>query len=186
MTAENVTVTVGTNDSLVAGNYSFQQQVDDWPDVQDKYVLIYVPVLLTLQSADKYEKRYGLPVVIAKGKRFSASIKDDLAFEDHPQNVPLPKGWFMQIFEAKIPLNLLSKSFQIEVHYVQPNFPGNVAGYVPLNPPKDSMSSEVTFTAIKGRALRPLGFFSGLSSPKNQLTFTPQDRKLISARLVKQ
>jgi len=186
MTSEDVTITVGKEHSTVSGRFSFQQQADDWPEVPDTHVLVYVPVLLSQQTAERYEKQFGPPVVIAEGKRFSSSIRNDLAFENSPESVPLPKGWFMQVFEAEVPLKLLSKSFQIDVSYVQPNFPNSVAGYVPIRPPKDTVHSKVVFTPIEGFGLRPVGFLSALAPRRNQLTFTPQDRKLIAARLSKQ
>lgn len=191
MVAEDVQVEVGEGLSRVKGSYVFQQGEDDWPAVRDTHVVIYVPVLLPADDRT-YEENHGTPVVTAGGRRISTFIRNDLSTGNEPREVPLPKGWRMQIFECEVPLAGLGGNigspegdrgnFEVEVEYVQPHFAGNTSAYVPLAPP--DKGGTIRFVAAPGRTLKPVGVLSGLAPARAEITVRPRDRKLIRVRVV--
>jgi len=183
MTSEQVSVEVGKGHSTVSGDYGFQQRPDDWAGIKPLYVLIYVPVILSEQWAKKYESTFGPPVVSTAGRDFPAGIRNDLALGDSPESVELPKGWFLQIYEVKIPLRYVSENFDIKLKYIQPNFDGDRVGYVPFLPPDNPTNSRITFRAPADASIRRVGFLSSLSPKKSTIDFTPKDRRLVSVGL---
>lgn len=181
MTAEDVQITVGPDHSLVSGTFSFRQQRDVWPEVADTHVRVRIPVLLSPQTADGYERKFGVPVVAVKGRNFPARIYK--SFESMSDTTSLPKGWFLRDYEARIPLSLISEKFDIHVRYTQPNFPDGRAGYRPVDPPADPANAKITFKPVEGCKLRAPGAFAGLGPGKARLEFTPKHGELIAVRL---
>ncbi len=184
MTAEKVMITVGQDRSTVKGDFTFHLGSDDWPEKKDTHVLVYIPVLLSHQSDENYRRLFGTPIVSIRGQNFPCFTRNDLSYGDEPQSVKLPKGWSMRIFEGKIPLHLVSQTFRVGITYIQPNFPGQVAGYVPLLPPKDASFSEILFVAPEGHSIRKTGLSYAFQPGEKQLSFKPEDRKLLTVRLV--
>lgn len=186
MTSEQVKVDVHNGHSIVSGDYSFQQRPDDWAGIKPLYVLIYIPVILSEKWIKKYESTFGPPVVSTGGREFPAEIRNDLALGDTPESVKLPKGWFLQTYEVKIPLRYISENFDIKLKYIQPNFDGNRVGYVPFLPPDNTTKSSITFRAPANASIRRVGFLSVFSPRESVIEFTPIDRKLISVQLQQQ
>jgi len=183
MISEKVIVEVGRYHSTVSGDYGFRQKPDNWPGIKPLYVLIYVPVILSEQWAKKYEGTFGPPVVTTAGRDFPAGIRNDLALGDAPESVKLPKGWFLQIYEAKIPLRYISERFDIKLKYIQPNFDGDHVGYVPFLPPDNPTNSKIVFHAPADTLLRKDGFLSAFSPRKPTIEFSPKDRHIVSVGL---
>lgn len=184
MTAENVTITMQTGTSQVEGRYTFELQKDDWPQDADTHVIIFIPVLL---PTDAGRQKDPAPRLRLGSRSFLGSIRNDLAPEGAPRSVEgLPKGWFLCNYEVIIPRHLLKQAFTVEVSYSQPHFPGNICGYVPVNPPKSPGTSRIRFVAGTGVALKPLGWLWRLPwrSSAACLDFVPEDRRLICVRCV--
>ncbi len=88
------------------------------------------------------------------------------------------------MYEAKIPLSAVARKFDASIHYVQPNFPGHIAGYVPIHPPEPAGKSKIVFVPANGHALRPPGLLATFRRPVERIEFTPQNQKLVTARFV--
>lgn len=183
MTSEQVTVDVAPAQSLVTGNYSFQQEPDDWTIQPDKYVLIYLPIILSEKDINSYSKQFQAPVVTVGNRAFSAKLTEELGMVGQPEPVKLPKGWRLRLYEAKIPLSIIAPKFDVSIKYVQPNFPGDIVAYVPFFPPHSADSASVAFVASKGYGVTKAGLLSPLFHPQPRLEFLPLHRKLISVRL---
>jgi hypothetical protein len=186
MTAENVTITMQTGASLVQGHYTFELQKDDWPEDADTHVIIFIPVLL---PANAGRQKHSSPRLKLGSRSFLGSIRHDLAPQGAPRSVEgMPKGWFLCNYEVIIPLHLLKQAFTVEVSYSQPHLPGNICGYVPMNPPKSPGASRIRFVAGTGVALKRQGWLWRLpwSSSAACLDFVPEDRRLICVRCVPQ
>ncbi|GAT34548.1 hypothetical protein TSACC_22973 [Terrimicrobium sacchariphilum] len=184
MLAEDVVITVDRDASSVSGRYVFQQQKDVWPEVRDSHVLICVPVLLPKGGAAAYEHRYGTPTVTIGDRAFPTKAGENFYPDILPAQVRLPKGWHFAVYEAKIPLSAVARKFDASIHYVQPNFPGHIAGYVPIHPPEPAGKSKIVFVPANGHALRPAGFLATFRRPVERIEFTPQNQKLVTARFV--
>ncbi|PTX98681.1 hypothetical protein DB345_02905 [Spartobacteria bacterium LR76] len=184
MLAEDVIITVDRDESSVSGRYVFLQQKDVWPEVRDSHVLIYIPVLLPKGGAAAYEHRYGTPTVTVGGKTFPTKIGEDPYADLPPIQGRLPKGWGFTIYEVNIPLSAVARKFEASIHYVQPNFPGHIAGYVPIHPPEPAGKSQIVFVPANGHALRPTGLLATFRRPVERIEFTPQNQKLVTARFV--
>ena len=169
--------------SLVFGTYTFQQEPDNWPIQADKYVLIYLPIILSEKDANSYNKKYQAPGVCVGSHAFVAKPVKETGMVGHPEPVDLPKGWMIQLYQAKIPLSIVEPHFTVSVAYVQPNFPGDVSVYIPFFPPHKSELATVSFMAPQGYGLGKVGLFSFGSDTKPQLDFRALDRKLIAVRL---
>jgi len=184
MLAEDVIITVNRDESSVSGRYFFQQEKDVWPEVRDSHVSIYVPVLLPKGGASAYEHRYGTPTVTIGNRTFPTKASEDFYADILPTPVRLPKGWGFTVYEANIPLSVVARRFETSVRYVQPNFPGHIAGYMPIHPPNPAGKSQIVFVPANGHALQPTGLFAILRHPVERIAFSPQDQKLVTARFV--
>ncbi len=184
MLAEDVIITVNRDASSVSGRYVFQQEKDVWPEVPDSHVSIYVPVLLPKGGASAYEHRYGTPTVTIGGRTFPTKAGEDSYADILPTPVRFPKGWGFTVYEANIPLSVVAQKFEACVRYVQPNFPGHIAGYMPIHPPDPAGKSQIVFVPANGHALRPTGLFAIFRRPAEQIAFSPQDQKLVTVRFV--
>lgn len=184
MLSEDVVITVDRDVSPVSGHYVFQQQKDIWPEVRDSHVLICVPVLLPKGGGAAYEHRYGTPTATIGGKSFPTKASEDSYVNSLSTQARLPNGWEFAVYEAKIPLSAVARKFEADIHYMQPNFPGHIAGYVPIHPPEPAGKSKVVFVPANGRALRPTGFLATFRRPVERIAFSPQDQKLVTARFV--
>jgi hypothetical protein len=102
-------------------------------------------VLLPKGGAAAYEHRYGTPTVTIGGRAFPAKAWENFYSDILPAQVRLPKGWQFAVYEAKIPLSAVARKFDASIHYVQPNFPGHIAGYVPIHPPEPAGKSKIVF-----------------------------------------
>lgn len=186
MTAENVTITMQPGTSLVQGLYTFELQKDHWPEDADSHVIIFIPVLL---PADAGRQKNHAPGLKLGNRSFLGSIRNDLAPQGAPMSIEgLPKGWLLCNYEVTIPLHLLKQAFTVEVSYSQPHFPGNICGYVPVNPPRSPGASRVRFVAGTGVALKRQGWRWRLpwSSSAACLDIVPEDRRLICVRCIPQ
>jgi len=183
MTSEQVTVDVAPTQSLVTGHYSFQQEPDDWTIQPDKYVLIYLPIILSEKEINSYNKQYQAPHVTVGSRTFTARFTEELGMVGQPEPVKLPKGWVVRLYEAKIPLSLIGPRFDVSISYVQPNFPGDTVAYIPFFPPHSAESASVSFVSSNGYGLTQAGFLSSLFYPQPRLEFRPLDRKMIAVRL---
>jgi hypothetical protein len=187
MIAEKVDVSVGKDQSIVSGVYTFRQEKDDWPDEKDTHVLIYVPVILPSKGDAAYDKRYKAPVVTLNGESIERHIRNDISLEDDPTGRPdgLPKGWYLYGYEYEIPLKTLKRIFSINIKYSQLHFPGDVAGYVPIQPPKQHDLAKITFHADRGHVLKPYAarFFFQPSYPT--IDVFPEHYKLIRVKSIK-
>lgn len=184
MLAEDVVITVDRDVSIVSGRYVFQQEKDVWPEVRDSHVSIYVPVLLPKGGASAYEHHYGTPTVTIGGRTFPTKAGEDTYADNLPTPVRLPKGWGFTVYEANIPLSFVAQKFEAGVRYVQPNFPGHIAGYVPIHPPDPAGKSQIVFVPANGHALRPTGLLAIFRRPVERIAFSPQNQKLVTARFV--
>lgn len=183
MTSEQVMVQVRPMRSLVFGTYTFQQEPDNWPMQEDKYVLIYLPIILSEKDANSYSKQCQSPKVCVGSHAFVAKPVKEPGMVGHPEPVDLPKGWVIQLYQAKILLSIIKPQFTVSVAYVQPNFPGEVTAYIPFFPPHEAELATVSFMPPQGYGLAKVGLFSFLSDTKPRLDFRPLDRKLIAVRL---
>jgi hypothetical protein len=181
MLSENVMVTVGAGKSLVNGQFRFQQE----PPFARKHthVTIFVPIFLPdALTAERYVASNGSPRVEIAGRSFVAVRWDDITLEGSPDEVRLPRGWRMEIFVCNVPLRNVSPGFDVTVTYTQLHFPRDIVGYVPIRPPLDRKSCQITFSSEKGREVSPMSWFPPFSSGKHLLQFTPRDRKLIQVQ----
>ncbi len=182
MTAENVDIRVQSGASTVQGTYTFTQQKDDWPSVDDTPVIIFVPVFLPI-SNDNF--RHDPPMISLGTKKFEGQIRNDISLHDTPApDTDLPNGWYLAIYECSIPLEFIDQSFSIQVSYTQPHFKGDISGYVPLNPPDSTSNSAITFHADPGFALKPYkkSIFGQRSYPT--IEFKPEDQRLLRVRCI--
>jgi hypothetical protein len=178
MLSERVEVEVGAGKSLVNGHFRFQQEPP--LDRKHTHITIFVPVFLPDSLATRrYEALNGPPCVKIAGRSFPAAEWNDITLEGSPEEVRLPRGWQMRIYVCKVPLRFLQPSFDVAVTYTQLHFPNDIVGYVPIRPPSDKKSCQVTFTAQPGRELRQVSWCSALISGRRTLQFVPRDRKLI-------
>lgn len=184
MTAEKVLVSVGKDHSTVRGSYTFRQEEDDWPHVKDTHVTVYVPVLVPTKGVTEYERQFGTPAIWVRGKKFTCDINNDLSSGREPKSPELPRGWHMRSYEAKIPLNLVGKTFKLDITYTQPHFPRQKVGYVPLLPPKDTSNSDIVFEATAGHLLRREARFPAFQPKHERLSFKPEDGKLLVVQSV--
>lgn len=184
MLAEDVIITVDRDASSVSGRYVFQQEKDIWPEVRDSHVSIYVPVLLPKGGVAAYEHRFGTPTVTIGGRTFLTKASEDPSADGLPTQARLPKGWGFAVYEANIPLPAVARKFEAGIHYMQPNFPGHIAGYVPIHPPEPAGKSKIVFVPTNGHALRPTGLLTIFRRPTERIAFSPQDQKLVTARFV--
>jgi hypothetical protein len=183
MVSEDVTITVDREQSTVRGRYTFDtERAASFSFLRGFEV--FVPVLLTEEQIGQYEKSNGRPSVSLNGRRLNAILT-----EVGPASFPsasLPSGWRMVWFKSFVPREIVqsSRSIEVTVSYIQPNFGDGSAGYVPLHPSKKKGSSRVLFKGGKDLKLRSSGLFSFLSKSRPQLEFVPRHRKLIRVRLV--
>ena len=182
MTAEDVVVTVSPKVSTVSGTYTFRQEKDLWPEEKDTHVLIYVPVLFP-DNTEAPSKKSAPPMIWVGQRQFRCEPWS--ALSPPVGRDEMPKGWSFGVFWKEIPLHLVRENFTIVVKYVQPNFPGQRAGYIPMLPPEDVAKGRITFRPADGYALRPAGF-SAIFGPKSQEpSYHPKDRQLLTVKLVK-
>ena len=180
MTSEQVKIQVEPDYSTVSGDYAFRLRPNDWPGIAPTHVCVYVPVILTDKWAKRYDRIFGAPVTTTAGRDFPARMRNDLAFGDSRKSIKLPKGWFLLIYEAKIPLRYVPKNFDIRLKYIQPNFTGDHVGYVPFLPPQNLAKARISFSAPAEQSLRKDGWLSAFSPKRSMIEFSPKDRRLIS------
>jgi hypothetical protein len=186
MIAEDVRVMVGTGESKVSGVYKFRLDDTPWETSANARVRIYLPVPLARggSASDDSATAQDRPIVRLGRRQFTSVEKETLGYGDKMESVKLPKGWLMRFYLFEIPVRyFVAREFEITVDYVQPHFPGDIVGYVPLNPPRDPGAARIRFEAAKGRALKPAGLRL-FSKPMDSLEVQPLNRKLIQVRSV--
>ena len=184
MLSERVDVVVGAGKSRVDGVFRFQQEHPITN--RQTHITVFIPVFLPdLLATRRYDALYGSPRVEISGRGFSAVAWNDIQLKGSPESVPLPRGWYMQLYVCNVPLRILGGTFDAKVSYVQPHFPHDVAAYVPIRPPQNETACLVAFSAESGRKLRRVSWFSFLSSKKDILQVIPKDRKLIQVQSLK-
>ena len=184
MTREKVVVSVGAGRSIVTGVYSFKLIPGASARRTDDHITIFVPVLLpnTNGSAQAFAARCGLPSVRIRGRKFSGKEWNDIRLDGSPAEVNVPRGWYMALYVYNIPRQYVGQAFDAEISYIQPHFPGDIVGYVPLRPPRDRDSSLVHFAAQPDRRLRDLSGTQLFSLPTESLRIIPKDRVLIRVK----
>ena len=183
MVCEDVTVTVQSGNSQVCGKFTFEMDKDDWPKDPDTHVFVFIPVLLPVLGTPKTET---VPVLKLGNRRFKGVIRNDITVAGTPRFVcGLPKDWFLCVYEVSLPFHMLKKLFTIDVSYMQPHFPRDICGYVPVHPPKTFGASRIRFVADTGFALKKLGWSLFRNQGAEIMDFIPKDRHLISVRCIK-
>ncbi len=179
MTAEKVIVNVNADHSRVTGDYVFALGKDFTPDTPDTYVEISVPVILKEKAVADYTVKWGNPqlrvqnhTIICQHRQSWSPV--DSHSEDH-----------VEYFETRVPLKMLSQRFEVHVSYIQPHLPWRVSAYLPMLPPAEGLPAEVRFQAGQKMRLRRVGGFSFLKPKVSELSFTPQDRKMIKVKAVR-
>lgn len=184
MIAEEVRVLVGAGESKVTGVYRFRLGEPYAGMRADAHVNVHVPVLMPVSGTQSSGVAASKPVV-RLGKRELPEVEREkpLPF-GHLNFVDMPRSWRMEFHLFQIPTRSMGKEFEIEVAYTQPHFAGDVSGYVPMNPPRQSGASRVVFVAESGRKLKHPGGLGWFSKTHDSLLFVPVDRKLIRVRSV--
>jgi hypothetical protein len=185
MIAEDVRVLVGAGESKVSGVFKFRlEEPSALGEDADARVRVYVPVLSPRDGIASDVVADDRPIVRMGRHQITGVAKNSLPYGDKMEFVKLPKGWLMRFYRFEIPARFAGKQFEIAVSYVQPHFPGDVAGYVPLDPPSEPGVARITFEAAKGRALKRIGGLNLFPRPLNRLEVAPQNRKLIRVRSI--
>lgn len=182
MLAEDVTVSVGPDVSLVKGTYRFAQLPDDFPEQPDRHVLIFVPVYLPRKGGAAVDP----PVVKVGDRAIPPREWNDLATGDDPAaGIPQGGPMVLKSYQYAVPLALVQREFPVTVEYSQPSFPGHVAAYLPLRPPTAPGAGRITFVATPGYALKPFAARQFWQPAFPSLTFAPRDRELLRVKCVR-
>ncbi len=180
MTAEKVVVNVNADHSQVTGDYVFALGKDFTPETPDIYVEISVPVILKEKDVANYTAKWGNPQLRVQNQIFTCKHRYtwspvDAHSEDH-----------VEYFEARVPLKILSQRFEVHVSYIQPHLPWRVSAYLPMLPPAEGLPAEVRFQAGERMHLRRVGGFSFFKPKVSELSFTPEDRKMIKVKAIRE
>jgi hypothetical protein len=184
MIKEFVDISVADGQSTVKGRYTFRLGHDDWPEVKDTHVSIYIPVL-----SPPSPKTTEAPEVRVNGRRikpFHRPPVDDLPPADVPQleSRGLPHGWSIDLSEYRIPLRDIGPEFSLEASYPQPHLPGNIAAYLPVRPPKDPEQAHIVFHTAAGYQLKPFSKRFFYQPSYATLDFFPKDGEIIRVKCV--
>ncbi len=188
MIAESVAVTVGESESKIEGIYRFNQEKGSPWDSEATRVTVYVPVFLPLGggATSKELLVQHPPVVTVAEQHFICEEWNDLSPAGAPGSITLPKGCYSVLYFCRLPLEMLTPTFEIGVSYRQPHLPGAIAAYVPLRPPQDQEeASSVTFTGEPGVRLKRPSFLSRFGRSKPSFSFVPKDRELLRVRAIR-
>jgi hypothetical protein len=121
------------------------------------------------------------------GKSIKERIWNDIMLGDDPTRpvAELPKSWRMHSYQYAIPLRLIGKVFSVSVSYDQQNLPGDLACYIPVNPPTRRDTAVITFVAASGHALKPFDarFFLAPSYPT--ISVFPESYHLLRVKCVR-
>lgn len=180
MVAERVVVDVKSDHSQVTGEYVFSLDKDFTPETPDTYVEISVPVILKEKDVANYTVKWGNPQLRVQNQTITCQHRQswspvDSHSEDH-----------VEYFETRVPLKMLSQRFEVHVSYIQPHLPWRVSAYLPMLPPAEGLPAEVRFQAGQKMRLRRVGGFSFLKPKVSELSFTPQDRKMIKVKAIRE
>lgn len=176
MVAERVVVDVKSDHSQVMGEYVFLLGKDFTPEAPDTYVEISVPVILKQKDAALYTAKWDCPKLRVQNQTIACQYQQrwnpmDPQSDDH-----------VEYFVARLPLTMLSERFELRLTYTQPHLPGRVAAYLPMLPPSKGLPAEVCFQATQGIRLRRAGGWSLFGQKTSQISFTPQDRKMLRVK----
>jgi hypothetical protein len=176
MVAERVAVDVKSDHSQVTGEYVFLLGKDFTPDIPDTYVEISVPVILKQKDAPDYTVKWSGPKLRVKNQTITCHHREqwnpiEPRSDDH-----------VEYFVARLPLKMLSQRFELHLTYTQPHLPGRVAAYLPMLPPSKGLPAEVCFQATQGMRLRRVSGWSLFGPKTSQISFTPQDRKMLRVK----
>lgn len=194
MIEEKVEIKVSPKVSEIHGRYLFRQEPDAvvegidphlrryLPEEKKRHVLIYVPVIC------HWERKPVPPTVFVNGVKIEQRIWNDLMLGDDPTGdvKSLPDDWALFAFQYAVPLRRLKKTFEARITYHQENLPGNIAAYLPINPPKEPGKATITFTADRGYALKPFNARLPWHRSYPSLSETAQNYKLLRVKCVPQ
>ncbi len=183
MVQESVQVEVGAGESKVTGTYRFR--INLWSPLPHpgSRLRVTVPVLLPPEPKGATGRQADPPTVSASSREYATTRQKEPPFGYGLRGVPLPPGWTLAMYECHIPVREEDGELEIRLAYTQPHFPGDIAGYLPVDPPTARHAATVTFTAAPGRVLQPVTRWARLfPHSRSTLTVKPANLRLIQVK----
>jgi hypothetical protein len=178
MTSENVIVSMSARESRVGGNYGFEDVgVADRGSLPPALPLtVEVPVFLPAGIGYWRGKRLANPQVLFAGRTFKPG---KMSVSPLPADWGIPAGWVLARFSFRIPPELVTKRFSLQVDYTQPHINNVTAAYVPVNPPRDQGVARVSFESADGVNIRLHSKSKVKSASRTKIEVTPVHHKPI-------